>query len=58
VHIDAAYAGSALITEEHQHIARNFAEGVDSFNVNMHKWLLVNFDARFVSNQMLESCLL
>lgn len=48
VHIDAAYAGAALIADEYQHIAQNFAEGVDSFNMNMHKWLLVNFDARFV----------
>ncbi|KAJ0425026.1 pyridoxal phosphate-dependent transferase [Aspergillus carlsbadensis] len=45
VHIDAAYAGSALIADEWQYIAREFASGVDSFNVNMHKWLLVNFDA-------------
>ncbi|PGH28928.1 aromatic-L-amino-acid decarboxylase, partial [[Emmonsia] crescens] len=45
VHIDAAYAGSALVTEEWQHVAQEFAEGVDSFNVNMSKWLLVNFDA-------------
>ncbi|OJJ79789.1 putative aromatic-L-amino-acid decarboxylase [Aspergillus glaucus CBS 516.65] len=53
VHIDAAYAGSALITEEWQHIAQDFAEGVDSFNFNMHKWLLVNFDASclFVRNR-------
>lgn len=46
VHIDAAYAGSALVADEWQYIAKDFAEGVDSFNVNMHKWLLVNFDAR------------
>ncbi|KAL4947279.1 pyridoxal phosphate-dependent transferase [Aspergillus filifer] len=45
VHIDAAYAGAALIADEWQYIARDFEEGVDSFNVNMHKWLLVNFDA-------------
>ncbi|KAL2870562.1 putative aromatic-L-amino-acid decarboxylase [Aspergillus lucknowensis] len=45
VHIDAAYAGSALIADEWQYLAREFAEGVDSFNMNMHKWLLVNFDA-------------
>lgn len=53
VHIDAAYAGSALIAEEWQHIAQDFAEGVDSFNFNMHKWLLVNFDASclFVRNR-------
>lgn len=48
VHIDAAYAGAALVADEYQHIAQNFAEGVDSFNMNMHKWLLVNFDARYV----------
>lgn len=46
VHIDAAYAGSALIADEWQYIAKDFEEGVDSFNMNMHKWLLVNFDAR------------
>lgn len=46
VHIDAAYAGSALIADEWQYIAKDFEQGVDSFNVNMHKWLLVNFDAR------------
>ncbi|KAL3477285.1 pyridoxal phosphate-dependent transferase [Aspergillus californicus] len=45
VHIDAAYAGAALVADEWQYIAKDFAEGVDSFNVNMHKWLLVNFDA-------------
>ncbi|KAH8689886.1 putative aromatic-L-amino-acid decarboxylase [Talaromyces proteolyticus] len=45
VHIDAAYAGAALVADEYQHIAQNFAEGVDSFNMNMHKWLMVNFDA-------------
>lgn len=46
VHIDAAYAGSALVLEEYQYLAEDFATGVDSFNFNMHKWLLVNFDAR------------
>ncbi|KAL2839375.1 pyridoxal phosphate-dependent transferase [Aspergillus pseudoustus] len=45
VHIDAAYAGASLVADEFQYIARDFAEGVDSFNLNMHKWLLVNFDA-------------
>lgn len=48
VHIDAAYAGAALIAPEWQHVAHNFADGVDSFNVNMHKMLLVNFDAGYV----------
>lgn len=48
VHVDAAYAGAALVAPEWQHIAKEWAEGIDSFNMNMHKWLLVNFDARFV----------
>ncbi|CRG88687.1 aromatic-L-amino-acid decarboxylase [Talaromyces islandicus] len=53
VHIDAAYAGAALVADEYQHIAQDFAEGIDSFNMNMHKWLLVNFDASclFVRNR-------
>ena len=45
VHVDAAYAGAALICEEYQHLARPF-DAFDSFNINMHKWLLTNFDAR------------
>lgn len=45
VHVDAAYAGAALVCEEYQHLAKNFAT-FDSFDVNMHKWLLTNFDAR------------
>ncbi|RIB14602.1 tyrosine decarboxylase 1-like protein [Gigaspora rosea] len=43
LHIDAAYAGSALVCPEYQH----YLDGVDradSFNFNMHKWLLTNFD--------------
>ncbi len=44
VHVDAAYAGAALICEEFQHYSKQFAMA-DSFNMNMHKWLLVNFDA-------------
>ena len=45
VHVDAAYAGAALVCEEHQNLTEQF-EVFDSFNVNMHKWLLTNFDAR------------
>ncbi|KAJ5579626.1 uncharacterized protein N7459_005611 [Penicillium hispanicum] len=54
VHIDAAYAGAALVADEWQFIPLEFAEGVDSFNMNMHKWLLVNFDASalFVRNRL------
>ncbi|KKA29898.1 hypothetical protein TD95_001492 [Thielaviopsis punctulata] len=51
VHVDAAYAGSALILPEHQNKAGSpspsapavFSE-FHSFNFNPHKWLLVNFD--------------
>lgn len=46
VHVDAAYAGGALVAPEFQHLARSLDEGVDSIDINMHKWLLVNFDAR------------
>ena len=45
IHVDAAYAGAALVCEEYQHLCKDFA-AFDSFNVNMHKWLLTNFDAR------------
>ncbi|OQD80269.1 hypothetical protein PENANT_c037G00934 [Penicillium antarcticum] len=41
VHIDAAYAGASLVADEWQYIAKDFAEGVDSFNMNMHNVLYV-----------------
>lgn len=44
VHVDAAYAGAALICPEFHHLTATF-EHFHSFNMNMHKWLLVNFDA-------------
>lgn len=44
VHVDAAYAGAALICEEYQHFTKSFG-AFDSFEMNMHKWLLTNFDA-------------
>ena len=44
VHVDAAYAGAALVCEEYAHLAKELA-ALDSFNMNMHKWLLTNFDA-------------
>lgn len=47
VHVDAAYAGSALVLEEHQHLARSMA-AFDSFNFNPHKWLLTTFDCSAV----------
>jgi aromatic-L-amino-acid decarboxylase len=43
IHVDAAYAGSALVCLEYQHLCPPMA-AFDSFNFNLHKWLLVNFD--------------
>ncbi|KAF2789186.1 hypothetical protein K505DRAFT_284843 [Melanomma pulvis-pyrius CBS 109.77] len=43
IHVDAAYAGSALVCPEYQHLCKPI-EAFDSFNFNLHKWLLVNFD--------------
>ena len=42
-HIDAAYAGTALMLEKHKHLA----EGIrfaDTFVFNPHKWMFTNFD--------------
>lgn len=52
LHVDAAYAGSALILPELQHYIEGI-EGVDSFVFNPHKWLLTNFDcsAYFVQDK-------
>lgn len=44
VHVDAAYAGAALVCPEYQHLTVPF-EHFHSFDMNMHKWLLTNFDA-------------
>ncbi|KAK9480462.1 pyridoxal-dependent decarboxylase conserved domain-containing protein [Lipomyces japonicus] len=44
-HIDAAYAGAALICPEFQHYLNGVGDHYDSFDMNLHKWLLVNFDA-------------
>ncbi|XP_031627721.1 3,4-dihydroxyphenylacetaldehyde synthase 2-like [Contarinia nasturtii] len=44
LHIDAAYAGVALCCPEYRSIMPGI-ELADSFNVNLHKWMLVNFDA-------------
>ncbi|CZS93032.1 hypothetical protein WAI453_000776 [Rhynchosporium graminicola] len=44
VHVDAAYAGAALICPEYQHLTAQF-QHFHSFDMNMHKWLLTNFDA-------------
>ncbi|XP_025828391.1 tyrosine decarboxylase-like [Panicum hallii] len=42
-HVDAAYAGSALVCPEFRHLADG-ADAVDSFSMNAHKWLLANTD--------------
>lgn len=44
IHCDAAYAGAALVLPEFQHLSAQMSF-VDSFDMNMHKWLLANFDA-------------
>lgn len=43
-HVDAAYAGAALILPENHYLTPPLAE-FDSFDFNLHKWLLVPFDA-------------
>ena len=43
-HVDAAYAGSALICPEMRWMADGL-ELVDSFTFNPHKWMFTNFDA-------------
>ncbi len=50
-HIDAAYAGSALILPEYQWMIAGI-EQADSFVFNPHKWLFTNFDctAYYVKN--------
>ncbi|MEL7341830.1 MAG: aminotransferase class I/II-fold pyridoxal phosphate-dependent enzyme, partial [Bacteroidota bacterium] len=43
VHVDAAYAGTAMMLHEHRHMLEGI-EQADSFVVNPHKWMMVNFD--------------
>ncbi|KAK9510512.1 hypothetical protein O3M35_005282 [Rhynocoris fuscipes] len=43
LHVDAAYAGSACICPEYRFMLKGI-HYVDSFDINPHKWLLVNFD--------------
>lgn len=42
-HVDAAYAGNAMICEEFRHHLDG-VELADSYTFNPHKWLLTNFD--------------
>ena len=54
IHVDAAFAGAALILPKYQDLYSNdMGRVADSFNFNMAKWLLVNFDASclFVQNR-------
>nr|CAB3236617.1 CiHDCL histidine decarboxylase-like protein [Phallusia mammillata] len=43
LHVDAAYAGSALLCPEFQYIRKGL-EFTTSFNFNPHKWMMVNYD--------------
>lgn len=43
LHIDAAYAGSALCCPEFRPLMKGI-DWADSFNYNLHKWMFVNFD--------------
>jgi aromatic-L-amino-acid/L-tryptophan decarboxylase len=43
LHVDAAWAGSALLLEEQRWMTLG-VEQADSFVLNPHKWLLTNFD--------------
>ena len=43
LHVDAAWAGSAMICPEHRHLMAG-AERADSVVFNPHKWLFTNFD--------------
>jgi aromatic-L-amino-acid decarboxylase len=43
MHVDAAWAGSACVCEEHRWMLDGI-DGADSLVLNPHKWLLTNFD--------------
>ncbi len=52
LHIDAAYAGNAMLCSEFRH-HQDGLEFVDSYTFNPHKWLMVNFDCSvfYVANR-------
>jgi aromatic-L-amino-acid decarboxylase len=52
LHVDAAYAGSALVLEEFRWMIDGI-EDADSFVFNPHKWMFTNFDcsALFIKNR-------
>uniref|UniRef100_A0A914HFM5 Tyrosine decarboxylase n=1 Tax=Globodera rostochiensis TaxID=31243 RepID=A0A914HFM5_GLORO len=43
LHVDAAYAGSAMVCPEFRHLMAGIEHAM-SFNTNPNKWMLVNFD--------------
>ena len=43
LHVDAAYAGTALVLPEYRHLIGGI-ELADSFVFNAHKWMFTNFD--------------
>ena len=51
-HIDAAYAGSALVLEKYRPLIKGI-ESADSYVFNPHKWMFTNFDcsAYFVKDK-------
>lgn len=52
IHVDAAYAGTALVLPEYRWMCEGIDE-VDTFVFNPHKWMFTNFDcsAYFVKDQ-------
>lgn len=52
LHVDAAFAGTALLLEEYHWMIKGI-EAVDSFVFNPHKWMFTNFDlsAYFVKDR-------
>ena len=50
VHVDAAYAGSALICEEYQGMTEHL-DKFDSLDLSVSKWLPVNLDAKYVQSK-------
>lgn len=51
-HVDAAYAGSAMICPELRHL-QDGVESADSYTFNPHKWMFTNFDCNvlYVANR-------
>ncbi len=43
LHVDAAFAGTALLLEEYRDMVKGI-EAVDTFVFNPHKWMFTNFD--------------